>query len=101
VLDALTNPVADVKSVELRNFNLDQLNAQQLDLLLSGCGHECQSFSLEKCTLSGDRFFTLVTETLTRKRVRLAHLRVRRYVVTLVLVKEALNDILVPLAAST
>ncbi|KAE9023193.1 hypothetical protein PR001_g12976 [Phytophthora rubi] len=77
VLDALTNPVSNVKSVELRNFNLDQLSAQQLDLLFGGCSHECQILSLEKCTLSGDRFFAMMTDRLTRNRVKLAHFRVR------------------------
>ncbi|KAE9286179.1 hypothetical protein PF008_g26725 [Phytophthora fragariae] len=77
VLDALTNPVSNIKSVELRNFNLDQLSAQQLDLLFGGCSHECQILSLEKCTLSGDRFFAMMTDRLTRNRVKLAHFRVR------------------------
>ncbi|KAJ8554779.1 hypothetical protein ON010_g9705 [Phytophthora cinnamomi] len=77
VLDALANPVSNVKSVELRHFDLDQLSVQQLDLLFGGCGHECQSLSLEKCTLSGDRFFAMMTDQLTRNRVKLVHFRVR------------------------
>ncbi|KAG6615988.1 uncharacterized protein IUM83_03495 [Phytophthora cinnamomi] len=77
VLDALANPVSNVKSVELRHFDLDQLSVQQLDLLFGGCGHECQSVSLEKCTLSGDRFFAMMTDQLTRNRVKLVHFRVR------------------------
>lgn len=78
MLDALTSPVSNIKSVELRNFNLDQLSVQQLDLLFGGCSHECQSLSFEKCTLSGDRFFAMMTDRLTRNRVKLAHFRVRR-----------------------
>ncbi|KAH7491243.1 uncharacterized protein KRP23_168 [Phytophthora ramorum] len=77
VLDALINPVANVKSVELRNFNLDELNTQHLNSLFGGCAEECQSLSLEKCSLSGDRFFAMATERLTRNRVKLVHFRVR------------------------
>ncbi|KAG6957998.1 hypothetical protein JG687_00009640 [Phytophthora cactorum] len=51
VLDALINPITNVKSVDLRNFNLDQLSMEQLGSLFGGCGQECQSLSLEKCTL--------------------------------------------------
>ncbi|KAL3663776.1 hypothetical protein V7S43_011191 [Phytophthora oleae] len=77
VLDALVNPVTNVKSVDLRHFNLDQLPMDQLDSLFGGCSLECQSLSIEKCTTSGDRFFALMTERLVRNRVRLAHFRVR------------------------
>ncbi|KAF4044970.1 Leucine Rich repeat [Phytophthora infestans] len=75
VLDALTSPVANVKSVDLRNLNLDQLSVGQLGSLFGGCGQECQSLALEKCTLSGDRFLAMVTDRLTRNRVTLAHFR--------------------------
>ncbi|KAG3088526.1 hypothetical protein PI124_g17083 [Phytophthora idaei] len=76
VLDALINPVTNVKSVDLRNFNLDQLSMEQLGSLFGGCGQECQSLSLEKCTLCGDRFFAMATDRLNRNRVKLAHFRV-------------------------
>ncbi|KAG2786167.1 hypothetical protein PC129_g1132 [Phytophthora cactorum] len=76
VLDALINPITNVKSVDLRNFNLDQLSMEQLGSLFGGCGQECQSLSLEKCTLCGDRFFAMATDRLNRNRVKLAHFRV-------------------------
>ncbi|RLN10269.1 hypothetical protein BBO99_00001329 [Phytophthora kernoviae] len=78
VLDALVNSVFDAKSLELRNFHLDKLNIQQLGTLIGGCRHEFQNLSMEKCTLSGDKFFTKVTEGLTLNRVKLAHFRVKR-----------------------
>ncbi|ETI39470.1 hypothetical protein L914_14349 [Phytophthora nicotianae] len=77
VLDALTTPVTNVKSVDLRNFNLDQLSMEQVDSLFSGCSVECQSLSLEKCTLAGDRFFAIATDRLNRNRVKLVHFRVQ------------------------
>ncbi|POM78734.1 Hypothetical protein PHPALM_3706 [Phytophthora palmivora] len=77
VLDALTNPTVNIKSVELRNYNLDELTTEQLGLLFGGCGQECQSLSLERCTLSGDRFFGTMADCLTRNRVKLVNIRVR------------------------
>lgn len=78
VLDALVSSVSNVKSVELRHFNLDQIPMGQLDSLFGGCSLECQSLSLEKCSTSGDRFFASMTERLARNRVRLVHFCVRR-----------------------